>query len=135
MISVKRILSYDHELAVGVGVPPEHELTLFQCITTSTVSWAGYVNEELACIWGLIPPTLLSNWAYLWLKTNGLVEGHQFCFVRHSQIELARMLEKYPTIVGHCDRRNTDSMRWLRWLGAEFDNAPGLYASFTIVRK
>jgi hypothetical protein len=82
-----------------------------------------------------VPPTLLSDHAYLWLMVNDLVKEHQFCFVRHSQMELAKMLEKYPTIVGHCDRRHKDSMRWLRWLGAKFSDEPGPYASFMIVGK
>ena len=135
MISVRRLQRYDHELVVKVGIRPEQELTLFQCITASTMTWVGYVEDEPACMWGLIPPTLLSSQAYLWLLVTKLVQEHQFCFVRHSQLELAKMLERYPSIVGHCDRRHADSMRWLRWLGAKFSDEPGQYATFTIARK
>jgi hypothetical protein len=135
MISVRRLKGYDYELAMRVGCRPEHELMLYQCITCSTMTWVGYVEDIPACMWGLIPPTLLSDRAYLWLLVTELVRDHQFCFVRHSQLEMAKMLEKYPTIVGHCDRSHKDSMRWLRWLGAKFDETPGQYATFTIARK
>ena len=97
-------------------------------------AWAGLVDGNFACMWGLVPPTLLSDNAYLWLIVNELVDEHKFLFVRHSQIEMARMLDLYPTITGYCDVRHVRSMQWLRWLGAKFDLAIGPTAPFTITR-
>lgn len=97
-----------------------NEKLLRTCIRLSYVLWEGSVDGELACMWGLIPPTLLSNRAYLWLYTTELIKDHQFLFVRHSQRVMEEMLKEYPIIIGHSSINADRSIRWLRWLGAEF---------------
>jgi hypothetical protein len=119
----------------AANIPPESHLLMFQCMRMSVVAWAGFVDDEIACLWGLVPPTLLSNKAYLWLVVNELVDAHKFAFVRHSQREMERMLRMYPIITGHCDKRHSRSMQWLKWLGARFDPEIGPVAPFTIVRE
>lgn len=108
---------------------------LDRCLSLTRHLWIGYSNEEPVCAWGLIPPTLLSDSAYLWMITLGSVEGYEFVLVRHSQIQIARMLEAYPKIVGHCEASETRSIRWLRWLGATFGEPQGSFVPFTIRRK
>lgn len=94
--------------------------TFNACIMMSTDVWVGWVDEELVCIWGLCPPTLLSDQAYLWLYTTPKLEGNEFVFVRHSQIVMQQMLESYKVIIGHTAINATDrSKAWLRWLGAK----------------
>ncbi len=117
------------------GLEESQLAILHRCVVMSSIVWTGFVNEEPACMWGLAPPTLLSDSAYLWLITTELVKDHQFPFVRHSQIEMEKMLQAYPLIVGHCDLRHPNSVRWLKWLGAVFDTSQGPLASFSIVRK
>lgn len=97
--------------------------------------YTGYVDEEFVCCWGLIPPSFLSMQAYLWMWWRDEAVPHQFIFIRQSQIQVQRMLEKYPTITGHCIN-GSKAIRWLKWLGAEFADYPenGRLA-FTIRRK
>ena len=85
--------------------------------------YAGYVDGELVCVWGLIPPSFLSMEAYLWMWCSKEMVGHQFVFVRHSQRQIEKMLQRYERINGHC-RVGSKAVRWLRWLGAEFDTYP-----------
>ena len=120
---------------INWGLEDDKTVILHRCVIASSVLWTGFVDEEPACMWGLVPPTLLSDSAYLWLLITDLVKDHQFAFVRHSQIEIEKMLEVYPLIVGHCDRRNPASVRWLKWLGAVFDTSQGPLMPFSIVRK
>lgn len=97
--------------------------------------WTGYIDDRLVCWWGLIPPSLLSNQAYLWMHATDAVKEHQFLFVRHSQRVVERMLERYDTILGHCEIGASDSMRWLRWLGAEFHDPERNVIPFVIRSK
>ena len=87
-------------------------------IFASCEVWAGYVDTEVACVCGLIPPTLLSDYAYLWLLNTDIVEQHQFLFIRHSQIWLQGILKRYSYITGHVELENVKAIRWLKWLGA-----------------
>ena len=101
----------------------------------SAQMWAGSVKGKLLCIWGLVPPTLLSDRAYLWLHTTEAAAEHEFILVRRSQIEVKKMLEAYPRIVGQCLIGETRSIRWLKWLGAEFGDPDARFVPFVIERK
>ena len=90
------------------------------CLLMSTVIWAGFIDGRLACIWGVIPPTLMSDQAYLWLYTTDVIKGHEFLLVRHSQLVIDEILDLYPSIVGHAIIGSDKSIRWLKWLGAKF---------------
>lgn len=96
--------------------------------------WKGIVNDRLLCVWGLIPPTLLSDQAYLWLITTEAAAEHEFVLVRQSQIEIKKMLTKYPRIVGHCEATSPRSIRWLKWLGAVFGDPVDRLIPFVIRR-
>lgn len=126
---------YVPSLLVDANIPLEHEAEIARFIRFSPQCWAGFHDNQFACMWGLIPPTLLSTSAYLWLVVGELVEEHKFIFVRQSQLEVAKMLEIFPEIVGHCDVRHERSMQWLKWLGAKFDYSQGPACPFTITRK
>lgn len=106
--------------------------TLDACLSLATHLWVGRIGEDIVCAWGLVPPSLLADEAYLWLYSTPAVAEHKFLFVRYSQRVMEEMLKLYPTIVGLTDSSAKDSIRWLKWLGAKFDGTKGKYLSFTI---
>ena len=108
------------------------KMVLGNCIQRSAPLWAGFVDGEFVCTWGLIPPTLMSDRAYLWLHVTPALEGNEFAFVRHSQVVIEEMLKDYPIIWGETLVENTRAIRWLRWLGAEFDKPEGQRIRFMI---
>jgi hypothetical protein len=108
-------------IATGSQLGERYAEMMDLCQKLSGEIWSGYIDEKLVCCWGLIPPSIFSNVAYLWMYNTEMLAEHQFVFVRRSQIEVARMLQSYPTIVGHCVVGNDKAARWLKWLGAEFE--------------
>lgn len=79
--------------------------------------WAGWVNGELEAVWGVIPPSFLSEDAYLWLWN--LPVRHPLLLARYSRKVIATLHERWPNLHGHC-HLGSSSFRWLLWLGAEF---------------
>ena len=63
------------------------------------------------------------------------MKEYVFTFVRQSQRIVAEILEDFPNIVGHCSLASPKSMRWLRWLGAEFGDPQGPVIPFIIKAK
>jgi len=110
------------------------EKTMEFCLLMSTIMWAGFIRGKLACIWGVIPPSLMSDQAYLWLNTTEVLKGHEFIFVRHSQRVFEELLEEYPSVVGHVIIGADKAYRWLRWLGAEFGPPQGMVVPYRISR-
>lgn len=106
-----------------------------ECLGITEHIWYGTVSGDVACIWGLIPPSLLSNRVYLWLYVTEVVQDHQFVFVRYSQRAVEQILVDYDEIVGHCIVGEHRSIRWIKWLGGVFGDADGKKIPFKIVRK
>jgi len=92
-------------------------------------------DDRVACMWGLAPPTAISNRAYLWLLTTDLVEKHKFLFVRHSQLVVEDALKRYDVVLGHVAVGNTAARKWLRWLGARIDVPEKGFSKFEIRRQ
>jgi hypothetical protein len=121
---------------LGLGNLFEDEVdSLNRWMKLSPLMWYGKASGDLLAVWGLIPPTLLSDQAYLWMITTEAAQEHQFILVRQGQIEMKRMLEVYPRIVGHCEVVAERSIRWLRWLGATFGEPDGKMIPFVIGRQ
>jgi len=59
---------------------------------------------------------------------------HQFVFIRRSQIQVQKMLERYDSIIGDCLLGNRSAQRWLKWLGAEFQPLKNGLLPFVIRR-
>jgi hypothetical protein len=111
------------------------EFTLRKCIFRSQEVRYGFINSDLACVWGLIPPSFFSEVAYIWLLTTEIAAEHKFLFVRHSQRHIEDALKVYPALVGHVLVENIPARQWLKWLGADFEVPVGKGMAFTIRRK
>jgi hypothetical protein len=105
------------------------------CLNMSDIIYAGIIDGEYACCWGLVPPSMMSDKAYLWLQTTAKVEEHKFLFVRHSQRCVEKMLESYEELVGFCSPENKAAIRWIEWLGGEFKKPFAGRVDFSIRRK
>lgn len=102
------------------------------CTQSSAWLWVGFVDNECVCVFGLIPPTLLSDQAYLWLHTTEALKTHEFLFIRHSQRFIEQALELFPSIIGVTKPDNAKAIRWLKWLGATFNGSGDKFLSFEI---
>lgn len=135
MTEIKKVSTMEaRQLIREIVFDSEGERVMDFCLLMSTVIWAGFIDGRLACIWGIIPPSLMSYQAYLWLYTTDLIKEHQFTLVRHSQRVIEEILEEYPSIVGHAIIGSDKSIRWLKWLGAKFGPPQGTGIPFRITR-
>jgi len=107
------------EAKEGILTVEEMEV-LEQYLTFSAKLYIGSVSGKMCCAWGVVPPSLMSERAYLWLFSTEAVEEYKFLFVRNSQRAVAEMLEEYPILQGYCEVNSQRSIRWLKWLEAKF---------------
>ncbi len=104
--------------------------------------WICEFKGQFVAMWGVIPPTLLSDSAYLWSYSDQDAFSDdkdkpslRFIAMQKSREAVAEMLEEWPVIFGHSSVGEDNSIRWLRWLGAEFLEPDGKLIPFIIRRK
>lgn len=101
----------------GIGV----EAALRISVERSTHAWTAFVDGDPACMWGCGPATAMSEDGTAWMVGGPEVERFPFRFLRENRKFLAEMLGVYPVLRNHVDARNVVAIRWLEWLGAEFE--------------
>lgn len=104
-------------------------------ILNSVEFWVGKIDGEIACVFGLMPPSLLADSAYLWLLTTEVVDANTFLFIRHSQRWIEENLKRYKLLRGHVLATNQQAKRWLRFLGARIFEPEGGRHAFEIRNK
>lgn len=72
-------------------------------------------DEGPTSFFGFVP---YLDGAYLWMETLPLTDKYKISTARHARACIAKALERWPVIYGHC--RTEGSIRWLRSLGATF---------------
>ena len=92
-------------------------------VNLSTYAKTGLVNDELVCMWGVCPISLISSSGSPWMLGTDLIEKKQRIFLRRSKPWLEDIKKDYKTLENHVDERNTLSVRWLKWLGFEMNEA------------
>lgn len=101
------------------SISEDQSENLRRWLVNTTMMWCGRVNGEIVCVFGVVPPTMLSDTAYLWLWDTEKMQEHKFLFVRKSQIVIKELLTRWPKLVGMCRADAAASIRWMRWLGGE----------------
>ena len=92
-------------------------------VIMSTYSKTGLVNDELVCMWGVCPISLLSGSGSPWMLGTDLITEKQRIFLRRSKPWLADIRKDYRYLENFVDARNVLSIKWLKWLGFEMDEA------------
>src|SRR5579872_77904 len=109
------------------------EETLKECLHRSIEVRYGLIDGKIACVWGLIPPTILSEQAYLWLITTDIIAEHKFLFVRNAQRYVEEALKQYPELIGEVGPAS--AVRWLKTRGADATPSVRLQSGFTIMKR
>lgn len=103
--------------AAGIG-PFEALSTSFK---NSTSAWAGLVDGQVACIFGVCPINLLGRHGSPWLLGTDLIKKHAKAFLSRNMTYVNAMLEVYNVLENHVYVRNTVAIGWLKRLGFKFD--------------
>lgn len=83
----------------------------------STLAWAGRVNGELLCVFGVGSPSLASGIGIPWLLGSKAIDKYSRTFMRQTTPYMKRMKKLCPLMVNFVDARNTKSIEWLKRLG------------------
>ncbi len=103
------------EIWAATGEMPDE--ALIRSIQSATGAWAGYWDNEICCIFGVSPESIISGKGNIWMLGTELIEKHPTVFLRHSVQVVKDMHKSYRYLHNWVDVRNEVSIRWLKWLG------------------
>jgi hypothetical protein len=103
------------EIEAAAGLSPNEALRM--SLEASIAAWAGTVDGEVACVFGVAPLSLLGGEGSPWLLGSDLIEQHAFAFARRNRAVVRGWSAIFPVLRNYVDVRNAVSIRWLRWLG------------------
>jgi hypothetical protein len=109
------------ELAAAVPTPVLQVVT--GCVKFSTYSRAGLVGDDLVCLFGVGPVSLIDDKGIPWMLSTPLIEEHPYLFLQHCKKQFGVMKEQYSTLENHVSVSNTVAIGWLKWLGFTFEDA------------
>lgn len=95
---------------------------LKQGIWTSRPCFTAFNNqEELILIFGVVKSPEDPGTGVVWLLGTNLMEHYHYRFLRESRYWLSQLYgDRFNTLWNIADKRNTLHLRWLDWLGFEF---------------
>ena len=92
---------------------------LFRSWRPSMIANAGFVDGEIAAVWGMIGSPL-GRVGNPWLLTSAAVEKVPRAFLEIGREEVRRMLSLCPMLVGLVDPSYWKAVRFLAFLGYSF---------------
>ncbi|WP_316859934.1 hypothetical protein [uncultured Cohaesibacter sp.] len=90
------------------------------------VAKAAYLDGKLLAIGGVVPAmSALSTVGSPWLCATPLVETREGrrAFIQHSRSEFELVSFPFRLLWNVCSEKNVIAIRWLKWLGFEFDGS------------
>jgi len=111
------------EITEALGIEMEHGLRL--CFGGSCKASKIVVDGKIVAVFGDSIHDVQQSIGVPWLISTIHVDKRAKPFLRVCKDEVAEMLTRHATLVNYVDVRNTQAIRWLRWLGFIFsDPAP-----------
>lgn len=101
------------EIWAAAHITPEESIRL----GLKDEAWACYFDDELACIFGCKPVTILSDEACPWMIATPVIERRPKTFLRHCRPIVELWQERYEKLINYADDRNLVVKNWLKWLG------------------
>lgn len=103
------------EIEASSGLDPYSALRRgFSC---SSHAWTGTVDGEPACMFGVVPVSMMGSVGVPWMLGTDLVEQHATAFLRRNKPYVKQMSAAYNHLINYVDDRNVKAIQWLEWLG------------------
>lgn len=108
------------EITEALDIEMEHGLRL--CFGGSCKASKIVVDGKVVAVFGDSVHDVQASIGVPWLISTVHVEKRAKPFLRVCKEEVAEMLTRHATLINYVDARNTQAIRWLKWLGFKFSD-------------
>lgn len=113
-LMMEKIRGVDLGAFERAGINPHQTIT--DALSSSTDTCTAMLDDELACIWGIIPIHIIPAVGFLWMMTTPKIEDQTFVFLRHSQLAIDALMKKYDRLETLVDTSMERSIKYIEWL-------------------
>lgn len=107
------------EITEALGIEMAHALRM--CFGGSLKASKIVVGDKIVAVFG--DCTHDREIGVPWLISTIHVDKRAKSFLQVCKGEVQEMLTRHPTLINYVDQRNTQAVRWLKWLGFQFGEA------------
>ena len=107
------------EVRASDGMSPAEALEY--SLRVSDEAYTGFIDGELACLFGVVRGPFLTGAATPWLLTTSVVQRKPRAFLRASREVIADWMGKYPVLVQQVDARYEQALRWAARVGFQVE--------------
>ncbi|NJL06859.1 MAG: DUF2833 domain-containing protein [Methylacidiphilales bacterium] len=106
------------EVRAASGLSPRRALAA--SLSKSGACFTALVNGRPEVMFGVGDANVLAGIGVVWLLGTDAVDRHYRMFLRLSLEWKPKLLSRHSVLANFVSEDNAVSLRWLRWLGAEF---------------
>lgn len=92
-------------------------------VAQSMFCWSAFEGEQLVCIFGCAPLSVVGGIGSPWMLGTPLLRRHERVLVRVTPRYIGTMLKAFPHLVNYVHTDNATSVRWLKRLGFTLQEA------------
>ena len=96
---------------------------LWDAYRMSSSSYAGRLDGELVCVWGVCATAPMEGLGAPWLVATPKLEDAAVPFLRRCWYYLNKMKSDYDMLFNIVYAENTTAIQWLTWMGFEMNEA------------
>ena len=105
------------QIAAVEGLGPAEVLR--RNLAASDRAWIGWIDDDVAAIFGVVPASLLSDTGAPWMIGGLGIDRHPLAFLRRSRAVIDEMQRGYDLLRGYVRSGHQRALAWARWLGFE----------------
>lgn len=90
---------------------------------------SSWRDGHILALWGATRKSLISSDGVFWLVASKHAQRHPFLFAKETKRLLGIFDSQYQQLENYVDAGNERIIRWLKWLGFNFDSQPIFSAS------
>lgn len=93
--------------------------TMRRNLSGSTEAWSMFAGDELLCMFGIAPVSMLDAAGEFWIAGSVNICRHRLSFARQCRRFLPTLMANWTEVQAVFEHGRADILRWAKWMGVD----------------